>query len=104
MHFIAYVGSVRLCFSRSAALQRYDPLNVPPASIHEQANGEPEGKRAKSDGPKLFPANKALAELLSLVKSETMEMIEMINSVKIWVQLNIPRIEDGTIFGRYLCR
>lgn len=43
----------------------------------------------------MFPCNKALTDLLTLVKTETMEMIEMINSVKIWVQLNIPRIEDG---------
>ncbi len=28
-----------------------------------------------------------------------MELVEMLNTVKIWIQLNIPKIEDGNNFG-----
>jgi len=34
-----------------------------------------------------------------LLKKEVLELIEMLGTVKIWIQLNIPRIEDGNNFG-----
>jgi hypothetical protein len=34
-----------------------------------------------------------------MLKKELLELIEMINVVKLWIQLNIPRIEDGNNFG-----
>jgi len=34
-----------------------------------------------------------------VLKKEILGLIEMINTVKIWIQLNIPRIEDGNNFG-----
>jgi len=45
------------------------------------------------------PCNKIILELLDIIKKEILELIEMINTVKIWIQLNIPRIEDGNNFG-----
>ncbi len=33
------------------------------------------------------------------LKKEVMELVEMLNTVKIWIQLNIPKIEDGNNFG-----
>jgi len=45
------------------------------------------------------PSNKVILELLAIIKREILELIEMINTVKIWIQLNIPRIEDGNNFG-----
>lgn len=33
------------------------------------------------------------------VRKEALELIEMISTVKLWIQLNIPRIEDGNNFG-----
>eukprot|EP01116_Phalansterium_solitarium_P006097 TRINITY_DN18411_c0_g1_i1.p1 TRINITY_DN18411_c0_g1~~TRINITY_DN18411_c0_g1_i1.p1 ORF type:complete len:240 (-),score=55.59 TRINITY_DN18411_c0_g1_i1:908-1627(-) len=45
------------------------------------------------------PLNPTVAELCTLLKKELLEMIEMCNTVKIWIQLNIPRIEDGNNFG-----
>jgi len=44
-------------------------------------------------------SNPILVELLSILKKEVLELIEVINTVKIWIQLNIPRIEDGNNFG-----
>jgi len=47
----------------------------------------------------LIPSNKLILGLLGLLKKELLELIEMINTVKLWIQLNIPRIEDGNNFG-----
>jgi len=46
-----------------------------------------------------IPSNKIILQLLGLLKKELLEIIEMINTVKLWIQLNIPRIEDGNNFG-----
>jgi hypothetical protein len=45
------------------------------------------------------PSNEILLELMAILKKEILQLIEMINTVKIWIQLNIPRIEDGNNFG-----
>lgn len=37
--------------------------------------------------------------MMNFLKKEILDLIEMINTVKIWIQLNIPRIEDGNNFG-----
>jgi len=47
----------------------------------------------------LIPSNKIILSLLGLLKKELLEIVEMINIVKLWIQLNIPRIEDGNNFG-----
>jgi len=46
-----------------------------------------------------IPPNKVIGDLLVILKKEILQLIEMINTVKIWIQLNIPRIEDGNNFG-----
>ena len=46
-----------------------------------------------------IPANKTILKLLDILKTEVLELIEMINIIKLWIQLNIPRIEDGNNFG-----
>ena len=33
------------------------------------------------------------------VKKEILELVENLNAVKVWIQLNIPRIEGGDNFG-----
>jgi len=45
------------------------------------------------------PANKALCDLFSLLQKEILDMSEMINSLSIWVKLNVPRMADGNNFG-----
>lgn len=46
-----------------------------------------------------IPANKALCDLEEILQKEILDMSEMINSLGIWVKLNVPRIADGNNFG-----
>eukprot|EP01099_Mayorella_cantabrigiensis_P008570 TRINITY_DN807_c0_g5_i1.p1 TRINITY_DN807_c0_g5~~TRINITY_DN807_c0_g5_i1.p1 ORF type:complete len:268 (+),score=53.65 TRINITY_DN807_c0_g5_i1:112-915(+) len=46
-----------------------------------------------------IPSNKIIAQLVSTVKKEVIDMTEMVTTVKLWIHLNIPRIEDGNNFG-----
>nr|XP_061807874.1 proteasome activator complex subunit 3 isoform X3 [Nerophis lumbriciformis] len=61
---------------------------------------------AKVTGTKVFvmpggmmQSNNNLVELIEKVKPEIRTLIEKCNTVKMWVQLLIPRIEDGNNFG-----
>jgi hypothetical protein len=45
------------------------------------------------------PANKALTDLEQILQKEILDMSEMINSLNIWVKVNVPRIADGNNFG-----
>lgn len=45
------------------------------------------------------PSNPAVLTLIRILKSNILEFIEHLTTVKIWIQLNIPRIEDGNNFG-----
>jgi len=60
-------------------------------------NDEPEGSDAQEKV--VVPCNRVILELLSFLKKEILDLIEILNTVKIWIQLNIPRIEDGNNFG-----
>lgn len=56
-----------------------------------------------ADGAKrttLVPCNKALKDFhQGVLKPEVHKSIECANAVKVWIQLNVPRIEDGDNFG-----
>lgn len=43
--------------------------------------------------------NTHLDRMVAFIKDEVLQLIEMCNHVKIWIQMNIPRIEDGNNFG-----
>lgn len=46
-----------------------------------------------------IPVVQQILPLLALIKTHSLEFIENCSVVKIWIQLNIPRIEDGNNFG-----
>ncbi|ETE61710.1 Proteasome activator complex subunit 3, partial [Ophiophagus hannah] len=46
-----------------------------------------------------FCSNQQLVDIIEKVKPEIRLLIEKCNTVKMWVQLLIPRIEDGNNFG-----
>ncbi|XP_073428393.1 proteasome activator complex subunit 3 isoform X2 [Dendrobates tinctorius] len=47
----------------------------------------------------MLKSNAPLVEIIERVKPEIRLLIEKCNTVKMWVQLLIPRIEDGNNFG-----
>eukprot|EP01104_Vermistella_antarctica_P021437 TRINITY_DN9690_c0_g1_i1.p1 TRINITY_DN9690_c0_g1~~TRINITY_DN9690_c0_g1_i1.p1 ORF type:complete len:252 (+),score=78.58 TRINITY_DN9690_c0_g1_i1:79-834(+) len=51
------------------------------------------------DAVAYLPVNKTIKFLLEKLKSELLEMIMMVDTVKVWIQMTIPRIEDGNNFG-----
>jgi len=46
-----------------------------------------------------FPPNHALTNIFNILQKEILEMSEMINTMSIWVKMNVPRIADGNNFG-----
>ncbi|GBE60640.1 subunit of proteaseome activator [Babesia ovata] len=67
---------------------------------------EAAGKRAKrsleeseEDGRIITPSHKQILDELEAIKAEASELIEIIGNIKLWIQLNVPRIEDGNNFG-----
>ncbi|XP_033495257.1 proteasome activator complex subunit 1 [Epinephelus lanceolatus] len=92
------------------------PLDIPiPDPAKEEAKRkkkeEKEAKKGKEDkdsdkededsGPPCGPisSNEHVESLLQVVKPEIQTLKEKLNTVSMWVQLQIPKIEDGNNFG-----
>eukprot|EP00064_Thunnus_orientalis_P012977 superscaffoldBa00002055_g13013 len=58
-------------------------------------------KREDGDGPPCGPicCNERVESLLQEVKPQIQTLKEKLNTVSMWVQLQIPKIEDGNNFG-----
>lgn len=63
---------------------------------------EPKAK-AKISGDDFFGAimksSKEYTDLTELIKAEIPEIARIMDALKIWIQLNVPKIEDGNNFG-----
>mmetsp|Transcript_6109 Transcript_6109/g.7024 ORF Transcript_6109/g.7024 Transcript_6109/m.7024 type:complete len:259 (-) Transcript_6109:703-1479(-) len=46
-----------------------------------------------------IPINHRVREAIDLVKAEVCEMVEDLSTLRLWIQLNTPKIEDGNNFG-----
>ncbi|XP_029687760.1 proteasome activator complex subunit 3 isoform X2 [Takifugu rubripes] len=88
-----------------------DPILVPHLHDGLETNAkkrklEDGGEEDMVGGTKVFvmpggmmKSNANLVDLIEKVKPEIRTLIEKCNTVKMWVQLLIPRIEDGNNFG-----
>lgn len=47
----------------------------------------------------ILKPNAVLTEMLISLRREVLDAIDIFNAIKIWIHLNIPRIEDGNNFG-----
>ncbi|MCI4384291.1 hypothetical protein PGIGA_G00036960 [Pangasianodon gigas] len=89
-----------------------DPILL--TDIHDGLEGQNAKKRKLEDGAGddkvggtkvyimpggMMKSNGKLVDLIEKVKPEIRTLIEKCNTVKMWVQLLIPRIEDGNNFG-----
>ncbi|EPR63288.1 putative subunit of proteaseome activator complex [Toxoplasma gondii GAB2-2007-GAL-DOM2] len=64
----------------------------------------PPGKRIKLDDGRMcythiMPRHGQICEQLEQLKRDAAELVETLGQVKLWIQLNVPRIEDGNNFG-----
>lgn len=99
-----------------AAVFKSDPKVATEALAWADASTSEEGPRKKrklnGDAPQdatsnvtpkfldVVPCNKELKDFhMNVLKPEVYAAIECANAVKVWIQLNIPRIEDGNNFG-----
>ncbi|XP_071803153.1 proteasome activator complex subunit 3-like [Asterias amurensis] len=58
-----------------------------------------QGSRVLALPDGLAPCNKHLVEIINILKPNICLMIDHIITLKMWIQLLIPRIEDGNNFG-----
>jgi len=54
---------------------------------------------SNGDAPAQIPCNAKLLRLIDVMKPEIKDVIEACESIKMWISLLIPRIEDGNNFG-----
>merc|ERR1712227_564266 len=91
--------------SKHFNLQKLKSIHVE-VTVESEVGTEEEGvskKRKMEDrvgeisnnNNKVIPCNKRIINLLNIIKMEILQLVEICNAVKIWIQLNIPRIEDG---------
>ncbi|XP_072179036.1 proteasome activator complex subunit 3-like [Diadema setosum] len=79
-------------------------------SVNDALNAQTKKRKLEEEnavqGCKVFaipsgsvPCNKHISDLVEILKPKICELIEHCNCLKMWIQLLIPRIEDGNNFG-----
>lgn len=77
---------------RKAASGKAEEVSAETSKGHENGyKGVVTTKRAK--------VNPVLLKVLQILKKELVDFMDNVSRVKIWLQLNMPRIEDGNNFG-----
>jgi len=64
-----------------------------------EASDEKEPANGGATGVAQIPCNAKLLRLIDLMKPEIKDVIQACESIKMWISLLIPRIEDGNNFG-----
>ena len=81
--------------SQESNNQEEDKMEEPSKKKRKMPDGSAQDVKVETE----ILANPSIMKILSNLKSYLLEFIEHITSVKIWIQLNVPRIEDGNNFG-----
>lgn len=91
-----------------------DPIYSVLTDTITEESAESEPKRFKTDDyqyidgvvklPKYiysfkFDSSNKICDRISHIKQEATEMMDIVSNIKLWIQLNIPKIEDGNNFG-----
>ncbi|KAI9509534.1 proteasome activator pa28 REG alpha/beta subunit [Russula earlei] len=88
---------------------------VHPPPNGPNSNGEPDKKKRKREAgeandrvmsdtqharyPNVFHANEHLVSVHETLKKECEQLVELTDKVKLWINLTMPKIEDGDNFG-----
>jgi len=70
----------------------------PPAKRRRNDSSHENGEDKMRFGTKVY-CNAIVSELIGILKPEIRELIEYCNKIKMWIQLLIPKMEDGNNFG-----
>lgn len=81
--------------------RKLSALDAAPSSDSKRTKPDDNNTSAKShDHSVPVPLiHERLVEIMRLYKRELIEFSDMVTVVKLWIQLNVPRIEDGDNFG-----
>ncbi|PAV92101.1 hypothetical protein WR25_05767 [Diploscapter pachys] len=120
LEFDEMLKSKRLQYDRLSTILPDSELNIPvpqpnhPNSSPQSAPAVANAKKRKIDnsteanvnGTAVYgfmhgsvPCNVSLGELMDEIRPKLREAVENVNTVKMWITLLIPRIEDGNNFG-----
>ncbi|KAJ1494105.1 proteasome activator pa28 [Baffinella frigidus] len=77
--------------------RKIDELSPRKHSNATEIEGAANGVEVKSDF--VFASNSAILQQQEYLKSEIQDCLQMLSKVKIWIHLNIPKVEDGNNFG-----
>jgi len=67
--------------------------------LSESSDSESSSMSGTQDVDCAVPCNKHIIDAMKIIKREVKEVVETVATLKIWIQLMIPRIEDGNNFG-----
>lgn len=72
---------------------------VIPSNEERQKRRKAASEDHQEDEQMITPTHKQIYEQLQSVKNEIADLMEMMGIIRLWIQLNVPRIEDGNNFG-----
>jgi hypothetical protein len=71
---------------------------APMGAVEAYGKSLQEGKEQLGSRPNI-PCNESILEVTSQLKSEIVELIDMLTTMKCWLALTKPQLEDGNNFG-----
>jgi len=85
--------------------QKKEEEEAAPAAKKRKHDADDNGEDKKKEKDEIegslmtMPSNKLILETTEILRAELLAMVNNVDTVKLWIQLNVPRIEDGNNFG-----